>query len=115
MYTVLMFLSTIYPFSPYVNTYKPSVLFVGHRQPVQTQIRRRRTRRLIRVSTVCLQNISLKENNEKKLPDTPIIGNGLVQWIRVGKSIRLKWVKGLMHHAQGPELQCLLKVKENLS
>ena len=30
----------------------PSVLFVKHRQIVQTQIRNRRTERLIRVSTV---------------------------------------------------------------
>ena len=31
---------------------KPCVLLVGHRQTVQTLIRRRNTRRLIRVSTV---------------------------------------------------------------
>ena len=43
-----------------LNTYKPSVLFVGHRQTAQTQIRRRRTRRLIGVSTVSLQNVLLK-------------------------------------------------------
>ena len=35
------------------NPYKPSVPFLGHRQTVQTQIRRRRTRRLIRIFTVC--------------------------------------------------------------
>ena len=38
-----------------LNPLKPSVLFVGHWQTVQTQIRRHRTRRLIRVSSVCLQ------------------------------------------------------------
>ena len=38
-----------------VNLYMPSILFVGHRQTVKTQIRRRRMRHLIRVSTVCLQ------------------------------------------------------------
>ena len=32
--------------------YKTNFLFVGHRQTVQTQVRRHRTRRLIRVSTV---------------------------------------------------------------
>ena len=37
----------------YINPYKPSVPFLGHRQTVQTQIRWRRTRRLIRVFTVC--------------------------------------------------------------
>ena len=36
-----------------INPYKPRVPFVGYRQTVQTQIRRRR--RLIRVFTVCLQ------------------------------------------------------------
>ena len=36
---------------------KPSVLFVGHMQTVDTQTRRRTMRRLIRVSTVCLQNV----------------------------------------------------------
>ena len=38
----------------YTYSYKPSVLFVGHRQTVKTQIRRRRMRRLIRISTICL-------------------------------------------------------------
>ena len=42
------------------NPYKPSVIFVGHRQTVQTQFRRRRTQHLIRVSTVCLQTVLLK-------------------------------------------------------
>ena len=32
---------------------KPGVPFLGHRQTVQTQIRRRRTQRLIRVFTIC--------------------------------------------------------------
>ena len=40
-----------------VNPYKPSVLFVGHRKTVKTQIR---SHHLIRVSTVCLQNDLLK-------------------------------------------------------
>ena len=42
------------------NPYKPSVLFVGHQQTVQNQIRRRKTRRLIRFSTVYLQKFSFK-------------------------------------------------------
>ena len=33
----------------FFNPYKPSVLFVGHRQTVQNQIRCRKTRRLIRL------------------------------------------------------------------
>ena len=40
-----------------INPYKPIVLFVGHRQTVQTQTSRRKKRRLIRVSTVYVQNI----------------------------------------------------------
>ena len=38
------------------NPCKPSVLFVGHMRTAQTQIRRRETWRLIRVSNVCFQN-----------------------------------------------------------
>ena len=43
-----------------INPYKPSVLFVGHMQTAQTQHSRRRTRHLIRVSTVCSQNVLLE-------------------------------------------------------
>ena len=43
-----------------INPYKPSVLFVGHLQTVQNQIIRRKMRRLIRFSTVCLQKFLLK-------------------------------------------------------
>ena len=42
------------------NPYKPSVLFIWHRQTVQNQTGRRRLRRLIRLSTVCLQNVLLQ-------------------------------------------------------
>ena len=45
---------------PSLNPYKPSVLFVGHRQTVQNQITRRKTRLPIRFSTVCLQKFLLK-------------------------------------------------------
>ena len=45
-----------------LNSNKPCVLFVGHRQTVKIQIRRRKTRRLIRVFTVCLQNVLLNLN-----------------------------------------------------
>ena len=43
-----------------VNLYMSSILFVGHRQTVQTHIRCGRMRHLIRVSTVCLGNALLK-------------------------------------------------------
>ena len=36
-----------------INPYKPSVLCMGHRQTAQTHIRHRRTRCMIRISTVC--------------------------------------------------------------
>ena len=43
-----------------INPHKPNILFVGHRKTVQSKIRPSRTRYLIRVSTVCLQNVLLK-------------------------------------------------------
>ena len=39
-----------------INPYKPSFLFVAHRQTVQAQTRHHKALRLIRVSTVCSQN-----------------------------------------------------------
>ena len=67
-----------------VSPYKPCVLFMGRRLTVQIQIRHRIMRCLIWNFTVCLQNILLKfEKN----------GNGLLQLIGVGNSIRLKWVR----------------------
>ena len=43
-----------------IDLYETSVLFVGCRQTVQTQIRRRRTRRLISVSTVLLTGNAIR-------------------------------------------------------
>ena len=52
----------------FFNPYKPRVLYtVGHRQTVQTQIRRRRARRLIIVSTICLR-IGIIMKNTTHLP-----------------------------------------------
>ena len=42
-----------------INQFKPSVLFAGHMQTVDTQTRRRTMRRLIGVSTVCLCSINI--------------------------------------------------------
>ena len=42
-------------FTYYINPFKPSVLFVGQKQTVKTQMRRQ-----IRFSTVCLQNVLSK-------------------------------------------------------
>ena len=47
-------------FNVLFNPYKPSALFVGNRQTVENQIRRRKTQRLIRFSTGCLQKFLLK-------------------------------------------------------
>ena len=54
------------------NPYKLRILFVGHRQTVQSQTRRRKTRRLIRLSTIWLQTFLLKfeKKNEKYQPTT---------------------------------------------
>ena len=48
--------------------HKHDFKITGHMQTVQTQTRRRRTRRLIRVSTFCLHSVQLKfeQKNEKK-------------------------------------------------
>ena len=79
-----------------INPYKPSVLFVGHRKTVQTQIRHRIMRCLIRIGTACLHNLQLKFGKKMKKYhlhcNIPKIGNELVQLIGVGNSIRLKWV-----------------------
>ena len=56
-----------------INPYMPGVLFVGHQRTEQNQISRRKTRRLIRFSTICLQKfyffLSLNKN-EKYHPTT---------------------------------------------
>ena len=48
------------------NLHRPSFLFDGNKQTLETQIRYRRMRRLIRVSNVCLQNACLKLNKKKR-------------------------------------------------
>ena len=64
-------LTAIFLFVRRLKIYVPCVLFVGHKQKVHTQIRRRVhafTRRLIRVFTVCLHNILLEI--ERKMKNT---------------------------------------------
>ena len=74
----------------WVNPYKPSILFVGHRQTVQTQISRRITLCLIRVFTVCLQNILCTFELIWKIPpSTPKIRNRLALSMWIGKFIGL--------------------------
>ena len=74
----------------YINPYKPSVLFVGHRQTVKNQIRRRIKRRLIRFSTVYKQKFLLLNlnKNDKIPPNNHKVENGHVQLIMMGKYIR---------------------------
>ena len=55
-----------------INQFKPSVLFVGHMQIVDTQTRRRTIPRLIRVSTVCLQNVLSTLNKDENYHSTTI-------------------------------------------
>ena len=55
-----------------INQFKPSVLFVGHMQTVDTQTRRRTMRRLIRVSTVCLQNVLSTLNKDENYHSSTI-------------------------------------------
>ena len=76
----------------FLNPFKTSILFMGQRQTVQTQIRCCRMRHLIRVSTVCLQNFYQNLNKNKIQPNTPKFGNGLFLLITVCKSIRHKWI-----------------------
>ena len=47
---------------------------------------------LIRVSTVCSQNVLLEQKWKKNSPNIPKIWNRLVLLIEIGKFIRLKWV-----------------------
>ena len=82
----------------FFNPYMPSVLFVGHRQILQTQIRSHRMRRLIRVSTVCLHNYLVKIERKWKIPpNIPYNRNRLFQLITVGSSFPHKWVKCCSH------------------
>ena len=77
-----------------INPYRPGVLFVVHWQTLQTQIRGRRTQRLVGISTVSLQSVPLKFEWKWKIPPyTPKIGNERVLLIRVWGSIRLTWAK----------------------
>ena len=52
-------------------------------QTVQTQIRRRKLRRLVRDSTVCLQNVLINLNKNDSTTRRNLNGNGLGQLIRL--------------------------------
>ena len=55
-----------------VNPYKPSVPFVGLRQTVQTQIRRRTMRRLVRISTICSHSAHKKIDSMRNATEQPV-------------------------------------------
>ena len=61
--------------------------FVGHRQLVQTQIRR-----LIRVFTVCLHNVILKKIKMKYIIRQPLPQKWTGPIDKRGKFISIKWV-----------------------
>ena len=95
-------LHKIHNFSKVVrrNPYKQSILFVRHiGQTAQTQIRRNRKRRLMKFSTVWLQNDKI-QIKMKNTTHHPLKRNGLFYLIRVYNAIWLKWVN--MH--AGPKL-----------
>ena len=61
---------------------------------MQTQIRRRRTRRPIRVYTVCIKYMHFyKSWYSEKITGHPFIWKLLVQRVMVGESTQHKWVK----------------------
>ena len=64
-----------------INPYKHIVLFVGHGQTVQTP------------NAASDQDLHCLLSCEKIPPKNPYNGNGLVQLIKLGNSIRIKWVK----------------------
>ena len=77
-----------------INPYKPSVLFMGHMEIVQTP------HNVVSDHDLhCLLNECYITIWKKKLgtPYTPKIGNGLVLLIRIVKSIRLKWDNHISH------------------
>ena len=76
-----------------INQCKHSVIFVGHRQtadPDQTIMQR-----LLGVFTDCLQNVLIKLNRNGKYHPTPLNWKWARPSDKVGKFIRLIWVKYL--------------------
>ena len=65
---------------------------------MRAQIRRRISRRLIRVSIVCLQDFVQNLNKSEKYHPTPLILEIDFLLVTVDKSIRLSWVKEDIFH-----------------
>ena len=98
-------------FIVFINPYKPTFFFVGHRQTVETQTRRHITRRLIRTSTVCLQNVLSKFEYMNKIKTTTqqrLKGKWTGPYDTVGNSIWHKWVLKSL----GKEIKCEAFVRE---
>ena len=76
-----------------INPYKPGVPFVVHRRTVQTLIRHRIMRRLIKVFTVCLQKFQLQTEQKWKIYLTSLKWQMDLPSIMMGKFIRLIRVK----------------------
>ena len=97
IWSFCLLLSIIQRYQVYkdINPYMPSVLFMGHRQTVQIQIRHRMMLCLIRNFTVCLQNLLLKfwKKKNTKYNPTPLKLEMACSNDSSGELARLKWVK----------------------
>ena len=75
--------------------------FDEHSQTVLTKIRCSRTRGLISIFAVSLQNAAIKIWTKRKIPpNTPKIGHVLILLIRVGKPIRFKMVNQVINNLE---------------
>ena len=84
-------------FIVFFNPYKSGVPFLGHRQTVQTLMRRG----ISSGSTLFVyRNFYKKLNKWKNAPDSPKIESGLVQMIMMEKSIRQMCVYGKLRTLQ---------------
>ena len=92
-----------------VNQFKPSVLFMGHRQTVHEQIRHRIMRCLVWIFTVCLQDVLLKIGQKWRIPPiTHKVGNGHIILIRVAKSFGINGLRlGFSSSATCTKVACV--------
>ena len=65
---------------------------MGHRQTMQTQVISRKMRRLIRVSTICLQNNLVKKMKKKITTHHPLKRKWAGPIKKMGNSVRHEWI-----------------------
>ena len=91
----------------YINPYTPSLLFVGHRQTVQNQIRCCKTWHLIRFSTICLKNVLLKFVKTKNTTQQPL------KWKWTGSTDKIWKLQNILGDTNWPKsygsVQCTQK------